>query len=232
MPQVGCKECDFWGWSLAERAHLVQHDEHLHGVRLRRTQRFEQVGVIGSYQVLLVRPDSDLFSRRRAERIARRAIREPVFEGGYDNPTFYAENPYYIVPEMQTHAMVAEYGRRGIALLVIERRDRDAWFRWSEQDKGYALASRASAGVSWSIAHVWLLPAFRGQGLATRLLEMAFRGFSLDPSDVGWLTPFTRGGFRLVRHFSPAGFWHAGREPTMVDAFERPFSHGSGEPTH
>src|SRR5690242_16433095 len=122
MPQVNCKECEFLGWSLEERAHRVQHDEYLNGVKLRQIDRFEHVGVIGSHHVLLVRPDSDLFSRRRTERLARRAIREPVFEGGYDNPTFYADNRYYIVPELQTHALVVEHDNRGIALAVIERR--------------------------------------------------------------------------------------------------------------
>lgn len=230
MPQVVCEECGFRGSSLNERAHGVRHDEHLNGVRLRRLDRFERVGAIGAFQILLVRPDSDLFSRRRAERVSRRAIREPLFEGGYDKPTFYAENRYQIVPEMQSHALLAESRLRGVALVVIERRDRDAWFAWSDAEEKYVLASRQSAGVYWSLAHIWVLPAFRREGLATRLLEMAFRGFSMSPSTAGWLTPFSNGGYRLVRHFSPDGFWHAGGESAAVDSFARPFDY-SPHPT-
>lgn len=226
MGQLICEECGFRGiagLSLFDRLHCVQHDEHGSGVRLRHLDRFEHVGAIRSFRILLVRPDSGLFARRRAERVSRRAIREPINEGGYDKPTFYAEDVYQIVPEMHSHALLLASDARGVGLVVIERRERSAWFRWSELDQGYRLDSEESGAPSWSVVHVWLLPTLRRRGLATELLEHAFRGFRVDPPAAGWLPPFTSRGFRLLRHFTPFGFWHSGYTPPAGDSFSRPF---------
>ena len=187
MAQLRCAECDFQGAGtfIGERLHRVRHDEHRNGVRLRTLNRFESVGTLGSCQVLLVRPDSDIFARRRTERVARRAVREPIFEGGYDTPTYYADNVYQIVPEMHSHALLVANDRRGVGLAVIERRSREAWYDWCAPDGAYQMATQDGAGVSWAIVHVWILPACRCRGLATQLLEFAFRGFGLDPTVAG-----------------------------------------------
>jgi GNAT superfamily N-acetyltransferase len=227
MAQLICNECDYRGiasWPHSVRIHQVHHDEHFHGVRLRRLDRFERISAIGSLRVFIVRPNSQIFARRRAERVSRRAISEPVGEGGYDKPTFYADDVYQIVPEMRTHAILIASELRGIGLVVVERRERDAWYEWSDQRERYELIDGSGVGGAWCIAHVWVLPTFRRQGIARRLLEITFDGFYQDPSESGWVTPFTAHGFALVRRFAPTGFWHAGYAARQPDASERPFS--------
>jgi hypothetical protein len=189
-----CDQCGFRGtpgppW--LTRAHAVHHDEHYHGVRLRRPEVFDQVGQLGADPAFLIRPDSSRFARLRTERVSRRAIREPLFEGGYDRPTFCAEDRYQIVPELHTHALVVAHERRGVGLLVMERRERDAGYVWSEGEAAYIPETEQSGGGSWSIAHIWILPSLRGRHLASRLIAMALTGFGVSADDLGWVTPFT-----------------------------------------
>ena len=205
------------------RAHCVFHDEYLLGVRLRRLDAFKHVGMIDDANVLLVRPDSRRFARLRAERVSRRAIEEPVDAGGYDKPTFYAENEYSIVPEFASHALLLSRHGRGIGLLVMERRVPRGRYRWDANAERYALTSEETRGTTWAVVHVWLLPSARGRGFATRLVEMGLQGFAVEPGEEAWLTPFTEGGFSLFRRIAPAGFWAAGNEYPRGDSFPRPF---------
>lgn len=224
MADILCAECGFRSFpGLQDREHRIFHDEHFSGVRLRHLDRFEAIGNVGPHQVLLIRPESDLFARRRAERVSRRSIQEDLGEGGYDKPTFYAEDVYQIVPEMQSHALIATNLTRGIGLVVIERRERAAWFEWSEDERAYMRASDEHGGTSWAIVHAWVLSEFRGQGLAKSILNIALEGFGIEAKAAGWLTPFTSAGFGLVRHFTPSGFWAAGYKPPAGDSFLRPF---------
>ncbi len=224
--QVMCTSCGYRGFeslSSFRRRHLIYHDEHFNGVRLRRLELFERVGSIGSADVLLVRPKSMRFARLRTERVARRAIEEPVFEGGYDKPTFYAENPYQIVPEHCSHALVVAQDCRGVGLLVFERRERRARYTWRENEAKYVLDIEHAAGPAWTVVHIWLLPSMRGNHIASQLLHLAFAGFGVSPDNAAWLSPFTPDGFRLLRRFAPEEFWAAGDEPPQSHVFPRPF---------
>ena len=201
----------------------MQHSEHVSGVGLGRIEKYEHVGALGAFRILLVRPDDDSFTRRRAERVSRRAIREPVREGGYDAPTFFADDPYSIVPELQSHAVLIADGSCGVGLAVFERRQREIWYEWSESAEVYQLTSTSGAGVAWSIVHVWLLGSLRGRGLGVELLRICFEGFATEPSSGGWYTPFSQNGGRLVRRFAPSGFWYAGDAPLLLEDLPRPF---------
>jgi len=96
------------------RPTAVLEDEATWGCRLRRVDLFETIGRIGELTALLVRPGSSAFSRRRAERVSRLAIREPSESGGFDSPTFYADDLYQHVPSLQTHALVGSLEGRGV----------------------------------------------------------------------------------------------------------------------
>jgi len=228
MPgQTTCPTCDyryFESLAFSRRKHLIHHDEHRNGVRLRRLDLFERVGGIDGAQVLLVRPESARFVRHRTERVARRAIEEPPFEGDYDKPTFYAEDRYQIVPEHFAHALVLAQGSRGVGLTVLERRERCARYEWLAEQDEYRACEEPAAGPSWAVMHVWVHPSMRGQHVASRLLTMAFSGFRMTPEETAWLTPFTPGGFRLLRRFCPEFFLAAGHEPPQFDSFPRPFA--------
>ena len=153
-----CEICDFdysEGWSASRRAHVIAHHEWEHGVCLRRLQVFEKVGQIQDCSVLLVRPSSPGFVKRRAERLSRRSIREPLDEGGFDKPLYFANgSPVELLP----HAMLLKHGRYGVGIAVLERRPVIEIYRWTARPT-FELAHRLSETVRWTIVHVWLLPA-------------------------------------------------------------------------
>jgi hypothetical protein len=224
--QIICDACGFRGLSHSpyfERRHVIYHDEHFNGVRLRRGDSFELVGRIDGAELYLVRPESPRFPRLRAERLSRRAIDEPVAEGGYDKPTFYAEDRYQIVPQHHTHALVLAQASRGVGLLVFERRERQARYDWEEAESHYVLAVGIPAGGAWTLVHIWLLPSLRQKGLATRMIKMVLSGLRTEPTAIVWQTPLTAAGFGLVRYFAPQFFWAAGDTPPQPDTFDRPF---------
>lgn len=213
------------------REHRVHHDEQLHGVRLRRIAPFEQVGPIDGLSMLLVRPESRLFVRQRAERVARRANRERVGEGGYDGPAYWADDPYRIVPELHAHAVIVARDTQGVGLIVLERRVRDAWWPWEPTRQGALdlLAGQARAGMpTWAVAYVWLHPDGRGHAIARRALAHTWAGFHMAADEVAWVTPFTTRGQRLGRAMVPAGLWQAGDPPVGTDLWRRPFDAGGG----
>lgn len=226
MASTTCPECQtryYPSIACDRRHHAVHHDEFRYGVRLRRLDRFEHVGRIDSLDVLLVRPDSDIFARRRAERVARRSIREPLGEGGYDSPTYFAEDPYQVVPSLAAHVLILAQGSRGIGILLSERRLTDARYDWSEAEKGYVRTEMADASMRWSIAHIWIMSSYRRRGLGQRLLEMALAGLGTDGTRALWVTPFSAGGHALVRKFAGLAFWHAGDPPPHETSYVPPF---------
>jgi ribosomal protein S18 acetylase RimI-like enzyme len=213
--------CDFDyspDWSPSRREHVIRHYEWEHGVRLRRLGDFEAVGEVEGLKALLVRPDAPLFQRRQAERVSRRSIREPVDEGGYDKPLYYAAPPD-AVPALHAHAVLLASGVHAVAILVLERRHVIERYRWTERP-GFELVEELPEPVRWAIVHVWVMPALRGRGLGAGLVRLAVEGVGETPDTIGWLSPFTKDGYRLMACVTSEGFHRAwGQEvPPFEDA--------------
>jgi hypothetical protein len=207
---VTCEICDYYyssDWSSSRRAHVIAHDEWFRGVRLRRRQDFEDVGQIQDFQALLVRPSSSLFARHRAERVSRRSIREPIDEGGYDTPPYYAEGPDSPT-ELSAHAVVLGRETHAVGIVVLERRPIIELYRWTTRPH-FELAAELPPTVRWAIVHTWLLPELRGRGVASDLVRAAVQGVNETPDTVGWLSPYTGAGWRLIERLTTAGFHRA-----------------------
>lgn len=208
-----CEECGFDytpEWSASRHAHIIAHYEWSHGVHLRQRQAFEHLGQVEGFRILLVRPSSSLFARRQAERVSRRSIREPAEEGGYDKPQYYAEGPSS-PPELFSHAVLLNRDTHGVGIVVIERRPIIQFYRWTMRPH-FELAFDLEHTVRWAIVHAWLLPELRGQGVATKLVSVAIQGVNETPDTIGWLSPFTVAGQRLVARLTVTGFHRAGHE--------------------
>lgn len=208
MPE--CGECGFDylpDWSRSVRHHVIEHEEWLRGTRLGRPEAFECVGGVQEFRALLVRPSSCLFARRRAERLARRAIREPLGEGGYDKPIYFAEGPDS-PPELHAHALLLARGKCAVGMLVLERRPVLEFYRWTIRPH-FQLVRRLADTIRWTIAHVWLLPELRGHGTAAGLVHLAVEGLRETPDTVGWLYPYTAAGFQLIARVTQEGFHRA-----------------------
>jgi len=219
-----CDVCGFDytpGWSPSRREHVIRHHEWEDGVRLRRLGEFEDVGQVEGLRALLVRPTSPLFLRRQAERVSRRSIREPLMEGGYDKPTYYAEPPDS-TPALHAHAVLLAEGAHAVGVLVFERRHVYQRYRWTERPK-FELVEELPDPVRWTIVHAWVLPASRGRGLGSGLARLAIEGVGETPDTVGWLSPFTEGGYRLMARVTADGFCRAWQEVPPFEEVPPPF---------
>jgi hypothetical protein len=202
-----CGECGFDylpDWSRSVRAHVIAHEEWLRGTRLGRPEAFECVGAVQEFRALLVRPSSCLFARRRAERLARRAIREPLNEGCCDKPLYFAEGPDS-PPELHAHALLLARGKCAVGMLVLERRPVFEFYRWTIRPQ-FEPVGRLADTIRWTIVHVWLLPELRGHGTATGLVHLAVEGVRETPDTVGWLSPYTKAGLRLIARVTQKEF--------------------------
>ncbi len=229
---VECGVCGFDyspDWSPSRREHVIKHHEWEHGVRLRRIEDFEEVGEVGGLKALVVRPDSRLFLRRQAERVSRRSIREPVLEGGYDKPQYYAEPPD-AVPALHAHAVLLARGAHAVAILVLERRHVIERYRWTTRPE-FELVEALPDPVRWTIVHVWVMPALRGRGLGGGLVRLAIEGVGETPDSIGWLSPFTKDGYRLMAGVTSEGFHRAwGQELPPLEEVPPPFACHSRSP--
>jgi hypothetical protein len=207
---VECESCGFDYWperSSSRRKHIIRHYEWEHGVRLRRLKDFEEIAEVGGLKAILVRPTSSLFLRRQAERVSRRSIREPLLEGGYDKPPYYAETPDS-PPALHAHAVLLTKEGHAVGILVLERRLLIEKYRWTEQPH-FELAEKIPKVVRWTIVHAWVLPGLRGRGLGAGLARLAAEGVGETPDTIGWLSPFTDAGYCLAARVSSEGFHRA-----------------------
>jgi GNAT superfamily N-acetyltransferase len=166
------------------------------------------MGEVDGSLLLLARPTSSSYARRRAERVARRAIREPLGDGKYDWPTYYAEG-LDSPPDLQAHAVLLHRGGYGVGIVVLERRPVVEYYKWLARQT-FELAHRLDEGtVRWTMVHVWLLPSLRGKGIATALTRAVIAATGESADTIGWLSPFTNAGRRLVARVTASGFHRA-----------------------
>jgi hypothetical protein len=208
--------------SPSRRQHTLTHYEWIHGVRLRQPSDFEDIGEIHGLRALLVRPSSSLFLRRRAERVARRAIRGPVSEERYDRPQYFAQGSNS-PDELYAHAVLLARDMHGVGIVVLERRPIIEFYRWTTRPK-YELAYELTDTSRWSIVYAWLLPDLRGCAIATGLVRLAINGFNETPDTIGWLSPYTTRGFGLIARLTLSGFHRAQDELPQPYAVNHPFA--------
>jgi GNAT superfamily N-acetyltransferase len=153
-----------------------------------------------TYRVVKVTPDSPKSLRSRAQRVGRLANAELQYDFGVYDPD--DEDPV-----RWPHAFLAFEGDEDIGILVAERRGEAIWkFTWAEYGTGTPPPREASCPGYWSVVTIWVRPARRRMGIGRLLVETAAQEFCLDAARLGWYTPFTVDGERLVRYFCPDWF--------------------------
>jgi hypothetical protein len=225
VAQIACPVCDerYFDDTSGRRQHTVRHDEWLQGVRLRRVDRFERVGAAGTVDILLVRPSSPESIRLRAERVSRRAVREPLEEGGYDKPLYYA-NGVDSPPELRAHVLLLASAGRCVGTLVLEVRPVDGYYVWGPDRSRVDLASVLNDEPRWSVVHVWVLASMRKRGLARVLIDSAVRGVGQPADTLGWMSPYSNAGFGLMKRVTVRGFHRAVTDLPMSNQLPSPFS--------
>jgi len=181
------------------RIHKRQHDEWANGVK---SDAFSApIGTHGGYRFTIVPPTARLAARMVAERLGRIGNRETHYDGG----VYHSDGQG--LQEHQIHALLAWYGRRAIGILVLDRREREAYLRWDDAVPGHSYRLTPARPPRWSVSYAWVNPAHRRKGLASALFHAAASFAGVAVSDLGLLAPFTEGAEALARKNSPAGFW-------------------------
>lgn len=195
--------------------HALAHSRVACGVAFRTRDGFEEVGAAAGLRFFLVSPRSAPIQRQRAERLSRSAAKKPVDLGGYDLPPYFADNPYQTPAILAPHVLLAAHDRHLVAMTVFEWRALGQLYRWSATDGGYKQAEDHLAMDRWAVIHIWVIPSFRGRGLGRELVTRMADISATEPPSLGWMTPFTSGGFAILRSLSPDQFFRVDGLPRI-----------------
>lgn len=149
-------------------------------------------------EVLLITRQSPEEERRRAARVALRAMADTPFH----TPAFTADDP-----DPEVHVFLARHEGRAIALAVLRPKPRWAWWSWDDFEAERRPTTAIAPMTSWTVELVWTLGRVQQAGLARRLLKVASRVVEQPIASFGWRRPFTPSGEEFVRRMCPEGFW-------------------------
>jgi len=149
-------------------------------------------------EVLLITRQSSEEERRRAARVALRAMADTPFH----TPAYTADDP-----DPDLHVFLARHDGRAIALSVLRPRPRWAWWSWDDFEAERRPTTAVAPMTSWTVELIWTLGRVQQGGLARRLLQVASRVVEQPIASFGWRRPFTPSGEEFVRRMCPEGFW-------------------------
>lgn len=194
-----CKDCEMYYVPQTDfDYHRRYHDEFCNGVKAKPTKREHLVYRRDGLRIVVVTPTSPWHLRMRAQKVAERAHCETRYDFGIYN----ALAPFGDV-------MLVHRADRAIGLLIVVQRPPVWRFTWEEYDQRKDPELFSDVAKLWTVDFVWILPEYRGRGLATLLLKGAGAWTGLLPSKFAWLWPFSESGERFVRRNCPGSFFIA-----------------------
>jgi hypothetical protein len=178
------------------------HDEILNGVPPpRREFNLPQVRSAGADRLHVITPQARVAQRKRAAEVAWIANREMR----YDFPLF---TEYEDPDGRDVHVFLYARDDRAIGLFIIEKRSRAIWRCVWTGEKGADCGDKLNGHPPmWPITSVWTHNTHRRRNIARKTVDMGLKHLGLDISSVGWYTPFTDSGEKLVRTLCPEGFY-------------------------
>jgi hypothetical protein len=115
------------------------------------------------------------------------------------------------------HGLMEYREGRGIALLLVERREHIWPARWDAalrvidakpvECPVIQLSEWTYTVGRWTIRFIWVLPQFRRQKIAMRLIEEASRFTGVPIEKLAWYPPFSDEARCLVHQLCPDHFW-------------------------
>jgi hypothetical protein len=204
MPITKCPKCGFEyvaGIPGDTHAHREYHDETVNGVR---AEPLENDGVIwrdGAYRITIVNHTSPVERKRIAEKtgiVANRDLR-------YDFKPFSAAMP---ADERNVHVFLLHHGDRAVGLLIAERCSKIWRCTWEEYANA-ATTHLLDHPSIWSVALVWANQRHRHKGLGYRLAVTTASYLGIPIQQLGWQTPFTPSGMKMVQRLCPDVFYIA-----------------------
>jgi|GEM_PF-3333841 len=176
--------------------HRKYHNEFVYGIRARISKSDVLLEQVDDLKVVLVSPTSPASQRKRAERIAFRVKRETHF----DFASYHADETS---DKDSPLVFIGVINERAVAFLVLRKNTHSVKVTWDFYDKKDRGTIPLRPDERWSIAMVWTLPDRRRQGLATKLINVAYRYLNIPVLEMAWTTPFTEFGYPLAKKISP-----------------------------
>ena len=178
------------------RLHRKIHDEYLNGIPIRPSHDDQVLSDAADLRITLVRPSASWNQRQRTKRISRRCNREMHYDFG---GVYHAMSVW----EFESHAFICAREERAIGFLLLEKHDhvwRAAWKDWKD---GYSPPLISKGIPRWTLVFAWVLPPFRRQGIGRRLVDAAVAFAGIPLAEMGFYTPFSEAGEKLVRSLCP-----------------------------
>ena len=194
-------KCELCGMSYVSeipdnvRQHKKYHDKVINGLRARPLKTDRVIWSHDDMRITVVNQPSPLAQRRRAEEVARLARRDTPY-GAED-----------LFNGKDAHAFLLHKRNRAIGFLSIEKREHVWKTSWADVDTGKEPKQIAGHPAIWTICMVWILNRHRGSHLGQTMVNEAVGYLGCDFESVGWYTPFTESGKKLVRKCCPEMFY-------------------------
>lgn len=199
-----CPECEMRyvpDYPEDEKEHKKYHDKIVNGPYGYQIKSDKTVWAKDDYRITVVNYFSPIAQKKRAQ--------EAGFIAHTDTSFDFA--PYHhkeALDERNVHLFLLYRKNRTIGLLIAERRDFVQRFTWWEYENSGG-KELPKADPIWSIGLVWLHRKYRKFGIGSKLVQVAASYFNIKIQSIGWYTPFTNDGQKLVKSLCPESFFVA-----------------------
>ena len=181
------------------KAHRKYHDEIVNGLYAARIKSDKIISERGDYRITVVNYFSPPAQKKLTEKVNLLAHKDTPF----DFVPYHSKEPF---DERNVHVFLLYRKSKIIGLLIAERRDYVRRFSWREYENAGGKELPMS-NPTWSIGFVWIHRKHRRRGLSSQLVQVVASYFDIEISSIGWYTPFTEDGEKLVRSLCPEYFF-------------------------
>lgn len=205
--RLSARKCDECGMEFCPsipsnaQKHRRWHDEFVKGIRAKQSKTEKILWREGDVRITLVTPTSQLWQRKRAEKVGRRAN----CETRYDFGVYSAYDP------SGSYVLLAHLLERVVGILILTKAEDVWWTTWEDLAARRQPTKVPVKDERWTARFIWLLSKLRGRGIATRLVHIAANYVGCGIQDLCYYAPpFTESGEKLLRSLCPQGF-HIGK---------------------
>jgi ribosomal protein S18 acetylase RimI-like enzyme len=184
------------------RLHAEYHDEWEHGAHFPPDTGDRILGKVCGFDLVEAATSDPAPYRRRFMHIAIQAARDTRYSLQYDGGEEEVR--------WDGRAYALRNKHRAVALVVVRLRDDGAcWRSWQDEDSGVLFSGDIDESPRRVIDFAWILPSLRRQGVGTAMIRIVAEHLGAELGDLGWTTPLSAGGTRLVRRLTGVGYWAA-----------------------
>lgn len=183
------------------KEHKKYHDKIVNGIYARRIISDKIVWENGCYRITFINHHSPAIQKKRAQEAGSLAQK--------DTPFCFPQYHYNeALDERNVHNFLLYKDNRIIGYLIIEKRSWLARFTWEKYKKNGNKKLIENEPI-WSVGLVWIHQLHTKKGLGSQLVKTVASFLNIEIQFIGWCTPFTADGEKLVRMLCPNFFYIA-----------------------